>query len=113
MVFSFRPRYEKNVNLENYKLGRDHDRPTGGACRAETPTGACGGTESDVELEAPISKPSNINMYDDDYSKKASGKSQSKIQKTTINSVIRNNLEDSDHEIVSISTYEHKKNNRK
>jgi len=41
-------------------------------------------------------------MFEDDYNHAAPRKSNSKIQKATINSVIRNCLDDSDKEIVSI-----------
>lgn len=104
-----RPQYEKNVNLEAYKLGVDQVRLTEGGSRAfnsEPPTGACGDSQSEPELEEAISKPANINVFDDIDAKGATRNSMFKIQKSTINSVIRNNLADSDQELVRVSKYQ-------
>ncbi len=84
------------MNLEAYKLAGDHVRLTSeGACRPESPLG-------EPEVAEPISELSNINVFEDHNPKGLTKNSLSKIQKASINSVIRNNLEVSDHESVRI-----------
>jgi hypothetical protein len=72
-----RPRYEKNVNIDAFKLGMDETQTGAGgrstpmtaeSCGRSTPmsTGACGSVDDDA-FDFP-KKPLNVNMFDEDES---------------------------------------------
>lgn len=109
-----KPRFEKNVNIDAFKLGMDSESPIGacgrntpvntGACGRNTPLsgGACGGVEDGEFPEVIPKKPLNVNMFDDVESPIKNNfllEHNRKINKPKINNVINNTLEEDDVDI--------------
>ena len=113
-----KPRYEKNVNIDAFKLGMEEAQHTGrgtpinsgacgrstpmsagGACGRSTPLnggGACGGAEDDFE-EILNRKPLNINMFDEAESPVKNNnllEHNRKINKPRINNLLKNTVDD-------------------
>ena len=88
-----RPRYEKNVNIDAFKLGMDETQT--GACGRSTPlsTGACGRStpmSASGAVDDPFDafkKPLNVNMFDEDETPTKSN--NRKINKPKINNLLK------------------------
>ena len=91
-----RPRYEKNVNIDAFKLGMDETQT--GACGRSTPlsAGACGrSTPMNATDEAfdALKKPLNVNMFDEDETPTKSN--NRKINKPKINNLLKQSTNES------------------
>jgi hypothetical protein len=104
-----KPRFEKNVNIDAFKLGMDSESPVGacgrntpvnsGACGRSTPLsgGACGGADDAETPDVTLKKPLNVNMFDEVESPIKNNfllEHNRKINKPKINNVINNTLEE-------------------
>ena len=109
-----KPRYEKNVNIDAFKLGMDAAEspiPGGrstplntGACGRSTPSnyGACGGADDIPEVDTPPKKPLNVNMFDEAESPVKNNfllEHNRKINKPKINNVLNNTIEDKEDDV--------------
>jgi len=113
-----KPRYEKNVNIDAFKLGMEEASQTSaGACGRSTPSavagrstpmsGACGSVADDADAfdVLPLKKPLNVNMFDEeDETPVRGGNSYNrKINKPKINNLLNNSVvaeeEDDDDDV--------------
>lgn len=95
-----KPRYEKNVNIDAFKLGMEEAQtgaaagrstPSTVACGRSTPMsgGACGSLDDDaIDFPAIAKKPLNVNMFDEDETPVKSN--NRKINKPKINNLLNN-----------------------